>query len=250
MRRVARVSDIINVVPGEHDFDVVVNIPDPDNPGSTTQYTVMGGSDFLQYVGLDYYEWSFFSFGEDASGHYLYLKKQFDMYMAEMGDSLDRIYLALNAQYDPLSNHTRHEEVDYMNTHELEYGKTDTMQYSDANGANPFKTKTTYDHFTQSYITPFDNSSGLNPSSMTEYKTPNNSNGDVVQMEGQITHTLGGTDTTTDTRERENNVTDVTGQWRTTAAKNIEEEIDMRLKNDFIDIVLKGFADKYLFLLA
>lgn len=248
MRRVARVSDIIDVVPGEHDFDVVVNVP--DGQGGTVQYTVMSGSDFLQYIGLDYYEWSFFSFGEDASGHYTYLKKQFDMYMAEMGDSLDRIYLALNAQYDPLSNHTRHEEVDYKNTHSLQYGKSDTMKYSDANGTNPFKTKTTYDHFTQSYITPFDNNTaGLNPSSMTEYKT-DDGKADVVQMEGQITHTLGGTDTTTDTRERKDNKTDVTGQWRATAAENIQKEIEMRINNDFIDIVLKGFADKYLFLLA
>lgn len=248
MRQTTRVCDIVNVVPGEHDFDVIVNVP--DGQGSTTPYTVMTGSNFLQYIILDYYEWSFFSKGDDATTQYTYLLMAYNMYMAEMGESFDRIYAALTATYDPLSNHTRHEEVDYKNTHSLQYGKTDTMKYSDANGANPFKTKTTYDHFTQSYTTPFDNSSGLNPSSMTEYKTPNNSNGDVVQMEGQIVHSLSGTDTTTDTRERKDNKTDVTGQWRATAAENIKEEIEMRLNNDFIDIVLKGFADKYLFLLA
>ena len=230
MRQTTQISQIFDVVPGEHDFDVNVTYE-----GSTVN--VISGGDFLQYMALLYYEWSFFSKGDDDTTKYTYLRMAFDMYMTEMSDSYDRIYAALMQAYDPTANYSRDEQQSHKNTRTLQHGKTATTTYTN------YQSEVSYASNVSSDVTTFDDTT-LKPKDKTS-----KGGKDTTTVSGSVAVANTGTDTTTDTGLLADNVRKVTGLQRSSAAANLTEELQLRLHNDFLDIVLQGFADRYLFLL-
>lgn len=230
MRQTTQISQILDVVPGEHDFDVNVTYE-----GDTV--TVISGGDFLQYLGLLYYEWSFFSKGDDDTTKYTYLRMAFDMYMTEMSDSYDRIYAALMQAYDPTANYSRDEQQSHKNTRTLQHGKTATTTYTNYQSEVSYASNVTTD------ATTFDNTNFRNKDKTSK------GGKDTTTVSGSVAVANTGTDTTTDTGLLADNVRKVTGLQRSSAAANLTEELQFRLHNDFLDIVLQGFADRYLFLL-
>lgn len=231
MRQTATIHDVISVVPAEHDFDVNVTYE-----GSTV--TVIEGGTFLQYLAIMFDEWSFFCYGNDAAAWYSYLLNQYNMYMAEMSDSYDRIYAALMQAYDPTANYSRDEQQSHKNTRTLQHGKTATTTYTNYQSEVSYASNVTAD------VTTFDDTT-LTPKDKTS-----KGGKDTTTVSGSVAVANTGTDTTTDTGLLADNVRKVTGLQRSSAAANLTEEINMRLHNDFLDIVLQGFADRYLFLLA
>ena len=231
MRQTTQIYQILDVVPGQGDFDVKVTYE-----GSTV--TVISGGDFLQYLALHYYEWSFFSKGDDDATKYTYLRMAFDMYMTEMSDSYDRIYAALMQAYDPTANYSRDEQQSHKNTRTLQHGKTATTTYTNYQSEVSYASNVTAD------VTTFDDTTLRNKDKTSK------GGKDTTTVSGSVAVANTGTDTTTDTGLLADNVRKVTGLQRSSAAANLTEEINMRLHNDFLDIVLQGFADRYLFLLA
>lgn len=231
MRQTTQISQILDVVPGEHDFDVTVTYE-----GDTV--TVISGGDFLQYLALLYYEWSFFSKGGDDTTKYTYLRMAFDMYMAEMSDSYDRIYAALMQAYDPTANYSRDEQQSHKNTRTLQHGKTATTTYTN------YQSEVSYASNVSADVTTFDDTTLRNKDKTSK------GGKDTTTVSGSVAVANTGTDTTTDTGLLADNVRKVTGLQRSSAAANLTEELQFRLHNDFLDIVLQGFADRYLFLLA
>lgn len=231
MRQTTQISQILDVVPGEHDFDVNVTYE-----GDTV--TVISGGDFLQYLALLYYEWSFFSKGDDDTTKYTYLRMAFDMYMTEMSDSYDRIYAALMQAYDPTANYSRDEQQSHKNTRTLQHGKTATTTYTN------YQSEVSYASNVSADVTTFDDTNLRNKDKTSK------GGKDTTTLSGSVAVANTGTDTTTDTGLLADNVRKVTGLQRSSAAANLTEELQFRLHNDFLDIVLQGFADRYLFLLA
>lgn len=231
MRQTTQISQINEVIPGTTDFNVNVTYNDET-------ITVIAGNDFLQYLALNYWEWSFFSQGDTAAAWYSYLLAAFNLYMAEMSDSYDRIYAALMKSYDPAANYSRDEQQSHKNTRTLQHGKTATTTYTN------YQSEVSYASNVTSDVTTFDDTT-LTPKDKTS-----KGGKDTTTLSGSVAVANSGTDTTTDTGLLADNERKVTGLQRSSAAANLTEEINMRLHNDFLDIVLQGFADRYLFLLA
>lgn len=231
MRQTTQISQINEVIPGTTDFNVNVTYNDET-------ITVIAGNDFLQYLALNYWEWSFFSQGDTAAAWYSYLLAAFNLYMAEMSDSYDRIYAALMKSYDPAANYSRDEQQSHKNTRTLLHGKTATTTYTN------YQSEISYASNVTSDVTTFDDTT-LTPKDKTS-----KGGKDTTTLSGSVAVANTGTDTTTDTGLLADNERKVTGLQRSSAAANLTEEINMRLHNDFLDIVLQGFADRYLFLLA
>lgn len=231
MRQTTQISQIHEVIPGATDFNVNVTYNDET-------ITVIAGNDFLQYLALNYWEWSFFSQGDTAAAWYSYLLAAFNLYMAEMSDSYDRIYAALMKSYDPTANYSRDEQQSHKNTRTLQHGKTATTTYTN------YQSEVSYASNVSADITTFDDTNLRNKDKTSK------GGKDTTTLSGSVAVANTGTDTTTDTGLLADNERKVTGLQRAAAAENIQKELDMRLHNDFLDIVLQGFADRYLFLLA
>ena len=231
MRQTTQISQISEVIPGAADFNVNVTYNDET-------ITVIAGNDFLQYLALNYWEWSFFSQGDTAAAWYSYLLAAFNLYMAEMSDSYDRIYAALMKSYDPAANYSRDEQQSHKNTRTMLHGNMKTTSYDD------YQSEISYASNVSSDVTTFDDTT-LTPKDKTS-----KGGKDTTTLSGSVAVANTGTDTTTDTGLLADNERKVTGLQRSSAAANLTEEINMRLHNDFLDIVLQGFADRYLFLLA
>lgn len=231
MRQTTQISQINEVIPGTTDFNVNVTYNDES-------ITVIAGNDFLQYLALNYWEWSFFSQGDTAAAWYSYLLAAFNLYMAEMSDSYDRIYAALMKSYDPAANYSRDEQQSHKNTRTLLHGKTATTTYTN------YQSEVSYASNVSADITTFDDTNLRNKDKTSK------GGKDTTTLSGSVAVANTGTDTTTDTGLLADNERKVTGLQRSSAAANLTEEINMRLHNDFLDIVLQGFADRYLFLLA
>ena len=231
MRQTTQINQINTIIPGPTDFNVNVTYNDET-------ITVITGNDFLQYLALHYWEWSFFSQGDSAAAWYSYLLAAFNLYMAEMSDSYDRIYATLMKSYDPAANYSRDEQQSHKNTRTLLHGKTATTTYTN------YQSETAYASNVSSDVTTFDDTFLRNKDKTTK------GGKDTTTLSGSVATADTGTDTTTDTGLLADNERKVTGLQRAAAAENIQKEIDMRLHNDFLDIVLQGFADRYLFLLA
>ena len=231
MRQTTQISQINTIIPGPTDFNVNVTYNDET-------ITVITGNDFLQYLALQYWEWSFFSQGDTAAAWYNYLLAAFNLYMAEMSDSYDRIYAALMKSYDPAANYSRDEQQSHKNTRTMLHGKTATTTY------NNYQSEISYASNVSADVTTFDDTNLRNKDKTSK------GGKDTTTLSGSVATADTGTDTTTDTGLLADNERKVTGLQRAAAAENIQKEIDMRLHNDFLDIVLQGFADRYLFLLA
>lgn len=231
MRQTTQISQINEVIPGTTDFNVNVTY-------NGTTITVITGNDFLQYLALQYWEWSFFSQGDTAAAWYSCLLAAFNLYMAEMSDSYDRIYAALMKSYDPAANYSRDEQQSHKNTRTLLHGKTATTTYTN------YQSEVSYASNVSADITTFDDTNLRNKDKTSK------GGKDTTTLSGSVAVANTGTDTTTDTGLLADNERKVTGLQRAAAASNIQQEIDMRLHSDFLDIVLQGFADRYLFLLA
>ena len=231
MRQTTQISQIHEVIPGPTDFNVNVTYNDET-------ITVISGSDFVQYLALHYWEWSFFSQGDSAAAWYNYLLSAFNLFMAEMSDSYDRIYAALMKTYDPAANYSRDEQQSHKNTRTLLHGKTATTTYTN------YQSEISYASHVSADVTTFDDTNLRNKDKTSK------GGKDTTTLSGSVATADTGTDTTTDTGLLADNERKVTGLQRAAAASNIQQEIDMRLHNDFLDIVLQGFADRYLFLLA
>lgn len=231
MRQTTQINQINTIIPGPTDFNVNVTYNDET-------ITVITGNDFLQYLALHYWEWSFFSQGDTAAAWYNYLLAAFNLYMAEMSDSYDRIYAALMKSYDPAANYSRDEQQSHKNTRTLLHGKTATTTYTN------YQSETSYASNVSSDVTTFDDTALRNKDKTSK------GGKDTTTLSGSVATADTGTDTTTDTGLLADNERKVTGLQRAAAAENIQKELDMRLHNDFLDIVLQGFADRYLFLLA
>lgn len=231
MRQTTQISQIHEVVPGPTDFNVNVTYNDET-------ITVITGNDFLQYLALQYWEWSFFSQGDTAADWYTYLLAAFNLFMAEMSDSYNRIYAALMKTYDPAANYSRDEQQSHKNTRTLLHGNMKTTSYDN------YQSEISYASNVSADVTTFDDTNLRNKDKTSK------GGKDTTTLNGSVSTADTGTDTTTDTGLLADNERKVTGLQRAAAAENIQKELDMRLHNDFLDIVLQGFADRYLFLLA
>lgn len=241
MRPIVQVKDLLTITDGGHDFDVSVT----EEGQSITVLTTTQIRHELEY---QYYEWSMFAKGETLAEKYAYLVLCFSDYLAEMSLSFNRIYEALTAEYDPTSNYSRHSKESHKNERKIEYDKKVETDYGD----DGLTTTTSYAHSVLNQTTTFDNTATLRDATKTIYQNGENGSGDgdTNTIKGTVTNTASGSDTITDTGYQNDNQRDETGLWRNTASENIETEIGMRIRENFLDIVMDGFVKKYLFLLA
>lgn len=244
MRQVTQIQQLTNIIPGQNDFDV--NVKD----GNDT-ILVIAGNDFLQYLSLRYYEWSFFSQGDTKLEWYASLKSQFDLYMKEQGDALSDIYEALTTEYDPISDYSRNVKKKFKNSRTVDNtpftpdgsstaitGKSVTTSYDN------YQKEISYGKKDEVKVATFESATVDKP--LTESGL---SNSDSETYRGSMTVTQGGMERITDVGLEADNQTSIVGT-NTSPSTNIEEEIKLRLKYDFTDIVLNDFATRYLFLLA
>lgn len=225
-------GDLLEMSPhGDHDFDVTVSY-------NGASVTAIASADMRHHLEYAYNEWRMFTRGDTLAAEYSYLVYCFGEYIKQMQNSLNKIYAALMATYDPTANFARHETVAYKNTHETEYGKTAT------NTATDYESKTEYNSTVADSLKTYDSVT------VSDAQSTSKTGDDTTTLNGEMKTELSGTDTITDTRLAADNQRDMTGLQRSNAAANINAEIDMRIRRDFTDIVLQGFADTYLFLSA
>ena len=178
-----------------------------------------------------------FTKGDDLNAQYTWLVYCYGEYCKDMRNSFNRIYAALMQNYDPTGDYSRHETTAYKLTHEVEYGKTATNTTTD------LESKTEYNSTVGDDLKTYDSVS------VSDARSQSKTGDDTTTINGTTETELSGTDTTTDTRLAADNIKDIVGN-NNSPQSAINDEIMLRLHSDFTDIVLKGFADKYLFLLA
>lgn len=215
---------------GLNDFDVYVTY-------NGEAVVVIGTADIIHELDYQYNDWRMYTRGTTLQGEYTYLQYCFNEYKKSMQNNLDRIYAALRQSYDPTGDYSRHETIGYKNTRDIDYGKTVTTE------ADDYTTEVAYDSNVKNQTTTFDSTN------LRDATKAIKDGADTTTVNGKISNTSSGKDTITDTRLPKDNVRDVVGN-NNSPQQSIIDEINLRLKNDFTDIVVKGFADKYLFLLA
>lgn len=230
MRQTETIANLLTIDGGQNDFTVYVSYNGSD-------IAVLANADIRHYMWEYYYEWSIFTKGDTLASKYSWLTYIFNEYCKEMQTSFNRIYAALMQSYDPTGDYSRHETIGYKNTRDVEYGKTVTTS------ADDYTTEVAYDSNVKNQTTTFDSTS------LRDATKAIKDGSDTTTVNGEISNTSSGTDTITDTRLPADNVRDVVGN-NNSPQQSIIDEINLRLKNDFTDIVMQGFADKYLFLLA
>lgn len=224
------IAKLLTIEGAATDFDVYVNI-------NGTDIVVIASADVRHYLWEHYYEWSIFTKGDTLSAKYMYLVYCFGEYCKEMRNSFNRIYAALTQEYDPTADYRRKETTDYKLTHETKYGKTST------NTAEDYESKTEYNSNVGDEV-----STDGTPASLRDHTRTSKGGYDSTTLNGTLTTELSGTDTTTDTREAADNIKLIEGNNRS-PQEAIRDEIELRMGNDFCDIIIKGFASRYLFLL-
>lgn len=215
---------------GDHDFDISVTYN-----GNTV--VAVESDDTLFYLENHYNEWKMLTKGVTISEQYNYLKLCFTEYLTEMQNSMNRIYAALMSDYDPTSDYIRHEQQSYKNTHSNMYSK------SAINSTIDLESKTEYNSTIADDIKTYDSVN------VTDARATNKTGDDTTTMNGKQSTQSSGTDSTIDVRLKTDNQRDVTGN-NAAVQDMIDKEIQLRLRNDFSDIIINGFADKYLFLTA
>ena len=230
MRPTETIANLLTIEGATTDFDVYVNIDGTDT-------VVIANADVRHHLWEHYYEWSIFTKGGSLELQYDWLRYEFNEYCKEMHNSFNRIYAALTQEYDPTGDYSRHETIGYKNTRDIDYGKTVTAE------ADDYTTKVSYDSNVKNQTTTFDSTN------LRDAAKAIKDGADTTTVNGKISNTSSGKDTITDTRLPNDNVRDIVGN-NNSPQQAITDEINLRLKNDFTDIVVKGFADKYLFLLA
>lgn len=213
---------------GEHDFDITATYN-----GSTV--IVVESDDTLFYLENHFNEWRMLTKGDTLVEEYNYLKLCFTEYLTEMQNSIDRIYAALMSDYDPTSDYIRHEQQSYKNTHSNMYSKAAVNETID------LESKTEYNSTVADDIKTYDSVT------VQDARSQSKSGDDTTTLNGKQATTSSGTDTTTDIRLKSDNERDVTGN-NTSPQEMIQREINLRMQHDISDIIIGGFADKYLFL--
>lgn len=224
------IANLLTIEGAPTDFDVYVNI-------NGTDIVVIANADVRHHLWEHYYEWSIFTKGDTLSAKYMYLVYCFGEYCKEMRNSFNRIYAALTQDYDPTGDYSRHETTAYKLTHEVEYGKTATNTTTD------LESKTEYNSTVGDDIKTYDTVA------VSDARSQSKTGDDTTTINGTSEIELSGTDTTTDTRLAADNIKDIVGN-NNSPQSAINDEITLRIHHDFTDIVMGGFADKYLFLLA
>ena len=224
------IANLLTVTAGENDFDTYVNTGSED-------VVVIASADVLHYFWEHYYEWSMFTKGDTLAARYSWLMYCYNEYKKEMQNSFNRIYAALSQTYDPTGDYSRHETIAYKNEHTVEYGKTATSTTTDLESVTEYNSTIGDDIKTYDSV------------SVSDARSQSKTGTDTTTLNGEQKTELSGTDTITDERLPDDNIRDVTGN-NNSPQQAIRDEINLRIINDFTDIVLKGFADKYLFLLA
>lgn len=215
---------------GEHDFDITATYS-----GQTV--IVVDSVDVLFYLENHYNEWRMLTKGDSLAEEYNYLKLCFTEYMTEMQHSIDRIYAALMSDYDPTADYIRHEQQSYKNTH------SNIFSRAAINSTIDLESKTEYNSTIADDIKTYDSVN------VTDAHSQSKSGDDTTTLNGTQSATSSGTDTATDIRLKSDNERDVTGN-NTAPQDMIQREIALRMKYDISDIIIGGFADKYLFLCA
>lgn len=224
------IANLLTIEGETTNFDVYVNINGTDS-------VVIANADVRHYLWEHYYEWSIFTKSETLQGKYYDLVYAFGEYCKDMRNSFNRIYAALTQDYDPTGDYSRHETTAYKLTHEVEYGKTATNTTTD------LESKTEYNSTVGDDLKTYDSVS------VSDARSQSKTGDDTTTINGTTETALTGIDTTTDTRLAADNIKDIVGN-NNSPQSAINDEIMLRMHNDFTDIVLQGFADKYLFLLV
>ena len=227
-RMIADLMDYSEI--GEHDFDITV-----EYEGSNV--VVVESDDVLFFLENHYNEWKMLTKGITISQQYEYLKTCFQHYLSEMQNSMNRIYAALVTEYDPTSDYIRHEQQSYKHTHSNAFSK------SALNSTIDLQTVTEYNSTVADDIKIYDNVN------VSDARATNKTGDDTVTMNGKQSAQSSGTDSTIDVRLKNDNQRDVTGN-NSSPQDMIQKEIELRLQHDFSDIIINGFADRYLFLCA
>ena len=224
------IANLLTIEGATTDFDVYVTI-------NGTDTVVIANADVRHHLWEHYYEWSIFTKSDTITGKYSDLVYAFGEYCKSMRNSFNRIYAALTQDYDPTGDYSRHETTAYKLTHEVEYGKTATNTTTD------LESKTEYNSTVGDDIKTYDSVS------VSDARSQSKTGDDTTTINGTTETELSGTDTTTDTRLAADNIKDIVGN-NNSPQSAINDEIALRINHDFTDIVMGGFADKYLFLLA
>lgn len=227
-RMIADLMDYSEI--GEHDFDITVEY-------EGNNIVVVESDDVLFFLENHYNEWKMLTKGITISQQYEYLKTCFQHYLSEMQNSMNRIYAALISEYDPTSDYIRHEQQSYKNTHSNAFSK------SALNSTIDLQTVTEYNSTVADDIKTYDSVNVL------DARATNKTGDDTVTMNGKQSTQSSGTDSTIDVRLKTDNQRDVSGN-NSSPQDMIQKEIELRLQHDFSDIIINGFADRYLFLCA
>ena len=230
MRKTQIIAKLLTQTHSQNEFDVTIQIGGQD-------VNIVASNLVRHILERDYYEWSIFVKHDTLSEQFSDLLLSWHYYLNEKQANFEKIYLALTEVYDPIADYRRKETVDYKLTHETDFGKTSTMTATD------YESKTEYNSTVGDDITTYDS-----PASLRDHTSQSRTGDDTTTLNGEMKTELSGTDTVTDTREAADNIKLIEGNNRS-PQEAIKDEIALRLADDLADIVLKGFAKQYLFLL-
>lgn len=230
MLKTQTIEKLLTATHGNTDFDVHVTV-------NGSSILAISNSVFRQNLELIYNSWSTFVKGDTIQEQYSYLISTFALFTQENSHSFNRIYSSLYEQYNPVNDYKKTETTAFKNERTVDNGKTSTTT------ATNYESKTTYNSTVEDDTTTFD-STTLRPATKTT-----RGGDDTNTLNGELETVLSGTDTITDERLAADNIKTIEG-YNQSPQEAIENEIRLRIYNDFTDIVVNEFARRYLFLLA
>ena len=159
---------------------------------------------------------------------------QWQRMIQDKQDDLNRIYAALSAEYDVLSEYseTKQDILQHGHIKDTDHGHIIT------DGGSRTK-DVTYNNTLSDEVTPFD-------TDVYAHNTKRDHTGtDTTINTDDLTHTHSGTDTVTHSGTDTHTVT--TEGYKGSPAEWIQREYDMRLRVDLLDTIVDSYARRYLY---
>lgn len=202
---------------------------------SVDDIPIVVGVNFIEELIQKYGTFSFLRMYEDENvTDYEYFENIYKVFRSSSQEQWFRYYKAILETYDPSLDFERLESTAYKNTHTIGYNSTFTT--------TPSLTQTiSHGKYTTGSVTTFESDA------LYTHDKAADGGQDTISNSGQTDSTHSGTDTVTDTRLEDDNHTSVSGR-NSGGAKLINDELDLRARDDTETFVLKQFVTQYLFL--
>lgn len=226
---------IPEMLQNQNDFDITFTIEEDT-------YTLMYGKILVDTLLYDFFNWSFLYYTDVVTPDtaYNFFRKEILDFIEEKTPIWSKAFEALLEKYHVGYDFFRHETTNYKNEHKITFGKQISGSITN------YKTETEYATI-HNNVTTFDDNTYRHDTEIE--KGINDNDKDKTTINGSTNTGESGIETTTDTRNANENDVTVSG-YNNNLTKAVEEELKMRINNDISDIIINDIVKRFFMLLA